>query len=84
MVKFFRDFVITTTDIIDQSRNTFVYLHEPEDKNPSEHPISSRVCLMENKECPVHICLVHIFVTLHVLYLLMTQSVTLIIPRDSE
>ena len=84
MVKFFRDFVITCTDIKGKSGDKFGNLQEQEDKNPGEHPISTLVSSMQNIQYPVKICLVHVFVTMHVLYLLMTQSVTLIIPRDSE
>ena len=84
MVKFFRNFVITCTDIIGNSREKFIYLQEPEDKNIREHPISTWVFLMKNKQCSVHICLFHVFVTMYVLYFFMTQSVTLIIPRNWE
>jgi hypothetical protein len=49
MVKFFRDFVITCTDIKGKSGDKFGNLQESEDKNPREHPIRSWVCLMQNK-----------------------------------
>jgi hypothetical protein len=48
-VKFFRDFVITCTDVIGKSREKIGNLQESEDKNPRDHPIRSRVCLMQNK-----------------------------------
>lgn len=41
MVKFFSDYVITPTDIKDNSRDNFENLQEPEDKNPGEHHIST-------------------------------------------
>ena len=39
MVKFFRDFVITCTDIKGKSGDKFGNLQESEDKNPREHPL---------------------------------------------
>lgn len=39
IVKFFSDYVITSTDIKDKSRDKFENLQDPEDKNPGENPI---------------------------------------------
>jgi hypothetical protein len=59
-----------------------VILQEPCEKNPGEHPINTWVSLMQITQCSVHICSVHVFVTMYVLNLFMTQSVTQITLRD--
>ena len=48
MVKFFSDYVITSTDIVSKNRDKFGNLQEPEEKNPGEHPIYTWFCLMSN------------------------------------
>jgi hypothetical protein len=84
MVKLFSDYVITSTDVKDKSRHKFGNLQEAENKNSEEHPTSKWVSLMQNTECLVHTCLVHVSVTMYSLNMLTTQSVTLIFPRDWE
>ena len=74
MVKLFSDFEITSIDI------KLGNLQEQEDKNPGEHPISTLVSSMQNIQYPVKICLVHVFMTMCVLHLLITQFDTNI-PR---
>ena len=55
MVKFFRDFVITCTDVIRKSIEKIGNLQESEDKNPREHPITTWVCVIQIKQYPVDI-----------------------------
>ena len=73
MVKFFRNFVITSTDIIGKSRDKFIYLQEPEDKNTREHPNSIRVFLMQNKVSSIYM-LVSCFCD-HVCFIFVHDSV---------
>ena len=46
MVKLFSDYVITSTDVKDKSRDKFGILQEQGNKNPAEHPTSKWVSLM--------------------------------------